>query len=89
MAWEVVGERIYDMVDRDAPEDVWDEFYSTLETLSQDGPYPEDQPGMGVLTYQEPSRPNCFTIPFDHGLLLYQVMRDFPVIKLVDAFWGD
>jgi hypothetical protein len=36
---------------------------------------------------QDPSKPNGFTAPFDDGLLSYQVMRDFPVIKLADVFW--
>ena len=30
-----------------------------------------------------------FTAPFDAGLLIYQVMKDFPLIVLIDVFWID
>jgi hypothetical protein len=89
VGWQIVGSRVYDLIDRDAPDDVWYEFYLTAETLAQEGPYPDDLPGMGVLVYQDPTKPNSFTIPFDHGLLVYQVMKDQPVVKLLDAFWAD
>ena len=87
MSYEVVGKRVFDLVDRDAPDDVWDDFYITLERLSVDGPYPADQPSMGILPYQDYTKPNSFTVPMERGSIWYQVMRDFPVIKLIDAFW--
>lgn len=31
--------------------------------------------------------PSMFTAPFDDGLLLYQVMSDYPIIKLVQVTW--
>lgn len=46
-------------------------------------------PHLSILPYQDPARPNAFTVEFEErALLLYQVMKDQPVIKLVDAVWG-
>lgn len=41
------------------------------------------------MSLQDSRTPNGFTAPFDAGLLAYQVMRDQPVVALVDVFWID
>lgn len=84
--YDVIGEGVLRHVDRFAPDDVYDAFYDLLEELMV-GPYPDDSPGLGILPVQDDTKPNGFTAPFDAGLLAYQVMRDMPVIKLVDVFW--
>lgn len=85
--YRVIGQGVLDYVDRFAPDDVYDEFYNLLESLMEVGPYPDDQPARNILPLQEESTPNSFTAPFNQGLLAYQVMRDHPIIKLVDVFW--
>jgi hypothetical protein len=85
----LIGRRVLDYVDRFAPFDVYNDFYDLMDLLMEYGPYPEDQPSLGILPLQDPRRPNGFTAPFVAGLVSYQVMRDHPVIKLVDAFWLD
>jgi hypothetical protein len=44
------------------------------------------------MPLKESTMPNCFTVPFDPGsdgggLIVYQVMKDFPVVRLLDAVW--
>lgn len=85
--YEVIGEGVLAHVDRFAPGPVFEEFYELIEALMRSGPYPQDQPHRGIQPLQDPGKPNGFTAPFDDGLLAYQVMRDLPVIRLVDAFW--
>jgi hypothetical protein len=62
-----------------------DSFYDVLELLTT-GPYPDDHESLGVLPHKEPGKPNAFTVPFHRGqgLLIYQVMIDMPLIKLID-----
>ncbi len=55
-------------------------------------PYPGDDPTLGVLPLKESTMRNCFTVTFDPGgegggLIAYQVMVDYPVIRLLDALW--
>jgi hypothetical protein len=83
----LIGRPVLDYVDRFAPDSVYHQFYDLIEALMEFGPYPEDQPGLGILPLQDPGKPNGFTAPFDRGLLAYQVMLDQPAIKLVDVFW--
>ncbi len=85
--YDVICSGVLDYVDNFAPDDVYDEFYNLLESLMEDGPYHEDQPSRGILPLQDETKPNGFTAPFDAGLLAYQVMKDFPIIKCVDVFW--
>jgi len=84
--YEVVGPGVLDYVDAFAPDAVYDAFYDLVERLMV-GPYPDDAPDLGIMPFRDPAKPNGFTAPFDAGLLAYQVMRDQPVIKLVDVFW--
>lgn len=86
--FRVVGPKVLDYVDAFAPEHAFDEFYDLLELLTT-GPNPEDQPGAGLLPMQDPDMPNAFTAPFDAGLLSYQVMKDHPLVVLIDVFWID
>lgn len=87
MRYGVIGRKVLDYVDSFASDDVYEEFYDLLEVLMEYGPYPADNPALGIMEERDPRRPNGFTVPFDAGLLAYQVMLDYPVIKLVDAFW--
>lgn len=84
----IVGPAVLAHVDAFAPEEVYDEFYDLLELLVS-GPNPQDQPGTRILPLQDPTKPNGFTAPFDAGLVAYQIMRDQPVVVLVDVFWLD
>jgi hypothetical protein len=86
--YEVIGEGVLDFVDNFAPDLVYDAFYDLLERLMV-GPYPDDDPDLGVLPLQDPTKPNGFTAPFDRGLVAYQVTVDIPAIRLVDVFWLD
>ncbi|MDP9342163.1 MAG: hypothetical protein M3Q23_08700 [Actinomycetota bacterium] len=83
----LIGQGVLDYIDRFAPDDVYDEFYDLIEVLMEFGPYPDDQPNLGILPLQDPDKPNAFTAPFGDGLLAYQVTLDQPAIKLVDVFW--
>ena len=88
MGWYVVGDHVYDEIDRFASDDVRDEFYLLVEALSEDGGYPGDHPlSVAIQPVQDLNRPNSFSAPFDNGFLSYQVMKDQPVIKLVEAIW--
>lgn len=45
-------------------------------------------PGDGdILPLQDPTRPNGYTASFGDGLVLYQVMKDQPLVKLIDVLW--
>lgn len=61
-------------------------FYTLLEGI---GEYPF--PGaslLGVLEYKEKDLPGGgYTATFDNGLLLFQVMADYPIIKLIQITW--
>jgi len=49
-------------------------------------PLPGQAP-IGVLPLMD-WLPSTFTVPFgDRGLLTYAVMRDMPVVKLLDLVW--
>lgn len=70
----------------DAPSTVLDAFFALLEGLHA---YPF--PGtalLGVMDYKENDIPGGgFTAAFDNGLLLFQVMADYPLIRLVQITW--
>lgn len=82
------GEQVLEQID-EAPEDVKEEFLALLTGL-QDHPHP--LPGealLGVMPLKE-KRGGMFTAPFDDGLLVYQVMADYPIIKLIQVVtWLD
>jgi hypothetical protein len=84
--WHIGGGKVLDYVDKHAPDEVYDAFYDLLDRLVL-GPYPDDDPSLGVLPLQDPYKPNGFTAPFDGGLVCYQVTEDIPTVKLVDVFW--
>lgn len=43
---------------------------------------------LGVMDYKENDIPGGgFTAAFDNGLLLFQVMADYPLIRLVQITW--
>jgi hypothetical protein len=56
------------------------EFVDRLEELLDD-PYPGDG---DIFPYQDAQRPNSFTFSFGDGLVVYQVMVDYPIIYLWD-----
>lgn len=65
-----------------APKPVREAFVRLLEALARD---PFQSPG--VLPAKGIGLAAAYTAPFGDGLLLYQVMADYPAIKLIDVFW--
>jgi hypothetical protein len=72
----------------------WD-FFELLEHLVED-PFPETSSAHGIMPfegveYDVPAsgriRPG-WTVPFDDGLLLYQALKDYPRIYLIDVLWA-
>lgn len=89
--YELTGITVLNYVERFADEDVIEAFYNVLERVLR-APYPGEDPEIRVLPLKESTMRNCFTVPFDPGgegggLLVYQVMKDFPVVRLPDAVW--
>jgi hypothetical protein len=90
-AFQLTGIKVLEYVERFAEDDVLEAFYNVLERVLQ-APYPGDDPLIRVMPLKESTMPNCFTVPFDPGsdgggLIVYQVMKDFPVVRLLDAVW--
>lgn len=80
---EVVGDGVLAEVQRWAPLDV-EEFVGLLTGLTED-PYPGGQVP-GIFELRESGAPrSTYTVAFDHALLVYQVMPNAPVIKLVQV----
>lgn len=52
-------------------------------------PYPSERPNEHpyVLPFKGRSQPNCFTAPFDDGLLAYQIKADQPLIDPLHIVW--
>jgi len=59
------------------------EYATLLEQLATDprGGAP------GILTAKRWPDPSLFSAPFDDGLVLYQVMADQPLVKLIDVLF--
>jgi hypothetical protein len=84
--YQFVGKRVIDQI-AEAPAPIQKDFWTVLEVL-QDHPHPI--PGkslLGVLELKDPQLPSGYTVPFDNGLLVYQVMADYPIIQLVQVTW--
>lgn len=69
----------------DASPDVIEAFLGLLEGL-QRYPFPGTAL-LGVLPYRETDLAGAYTATFGDGLLLFQVMVDYPLIKLVEIVW--
>lgn len=57
-----------------------------IDALTVD-PY-NDPPwnALSILPYKDSTCPNCYTVALgSRGLLLYQVMRDYRIVKLLDV----
>lgn len=70
---------------QEAPLEVLESFFVLLDGI---GRYPF--PGtslLGVQPYKETDVPNGYSASFDDGLLLFQVMADYPIIRLIQITW--
>jgi hypothetical protein len=83
VSYTVVGDHVLAALDTWPLPDLAD-FIGLLEQLKRD-PYPGGD--AGVLRFTEPGArlTNAFTAPFDRAILLFQVMADYPVIRLVQV----
>jgi hypothetical protein len=74
---------------REAPQEIEAEFLTLLEALERN-PKPVPKSLLRIMEFKDPSSlRGGFTAPFDDGLLLYQVMADYPIVKLVQVTWVD
>jgi hypothetical protein len=69
----------------EAPEAVLNDFFTLLEGIGR-FPFPGTSL-LGVQHYKETDVPGGYTASFDDGLLLFQVMADYPIIKLIQITW--
>ena len=84
--WLVVGDKVLDDVRTKAPPEVQKKFVDLLSALEH-GPYP----GNNLLHATEAKGfgyPNSFVAWFDDVMILYQVMRDQPVVSLIGVLWA-
>ena len=83
--WLIVGQKVIDEVAGKAPERVKTCFVEMLRAL-EGGPYP----GNHILHCTEAKGlgyPNAFITWYEDVMILYQVMRDQPVVSLVGVMW--
>jgi hypothetical protein len=82
------GKKIFDEIFEASPA-IQRDFFDLLQGLRDD---PQHLPGkalLGVLPLKDPRLAGAYTAPFDNGLLVYQVMADYPIIMLIQVSWLD
>ena len=83
--WYIVGEKVLSEVRDNAPDDVKEIFANITRSLEQ-GPYPGNNMLHAVET-RGFAYPNSFITWHDDVMVLYQVMRDQPVVSLIGVLW--